>query len=531
MRLRGFASAVIALAVVLGANVGSATATTFCVPSFHAACPNSGGNVAKADVEEAMGLNSTDGIADQVIIAAGTFTENSTYEPEPATDSETFEPKGSDPLTVIGAGPAATVLTTPATGNVFIVNLSYNNSRAITIKDLTVRIPASLPDGLGSAFQLDGDVLDNVDIVSRNPDSGGIASAVGAGNVFRNGETRGESGGNLDDPMCACTMNGSLLVEDSTLTGATWALQASAVGAQLTTRRVRVVNAKNYGVIVTRGSATVENSVLGTVDGIGFYVSASADNGSIVANHITAVDTGSSSPAMEIQKTSGSGNASLTVSNSILRGFSSGYKVVAAAGPGIGVATLIGRYSNFPKAGVAAGVVDVATGNVDVDPKLLGNGSLPPSSPSVDAGDLAAGLTTDFLGALRPVDGNGDGIARRDQGAFEYQPPPRPVDECPVMAMCAFPPPADTTAPQTTIAKGPGKKLAKGKAKFSFASSEAGSRFECKLDGKKVTACKSPKRYSGLKSGRHTFKVWATDAAGNKDPTPAKRRFQVPAAD
>ena len=518
--------------MALAGAVDDARATTFCVPSFHAACPNSGGNVAKADVEEAMGLNSTDGIADQVIIAAGTFTENSTYEPEPATDSETFEPKGSDPLTVIGAGPAATVLTTPATGNVFIVNLSYNNSRAITIKDLTVRIPASLPDGLGAAFQLDGDILDNVDIVSRNPDSGGVVAAVGAGNVFRNGETRGESGGNVDDPMCACSTNGSLLVEDSTLTGATWALQASAVGAQLTTRRVRVVNAKNYGVIVTRGSATVENSVLGTVDGIGFYVSASADNGSIVANHVTAVDTGSSSPAMEIQKTSGSGNASLTVSNSILRGFSSGYTVVAAAGPGIGVATLIARYSNFPKAGVAAGVVDVATGNVDVDPKLLGNGSLPPSSPSVDAGDPAAGLTTDFLGALRPVDGNGDGIARRDQGAFEYQPPAPPGGGGGGGGGGGtVTPPSDTTAPQTTIAKGPGKKLAKGKAKFSFASSESGSRFECKLDGRKVAACKSPKRYSGLTAGRHTFKVWATDAAGNKDPTPAKRRFQVPAAD
>ena len=71
------------------------------------------------------------------------------------------------------------------------------------------------------------------------------------------------------------------------------------------------------------------------------------------------------------------------------------------------------------------------------------------------------------------------------------------------------PPPAaaaDTTPPQTKIAKGPGKKLAKGKAKFSFSSSEPGSSFACKLDKKKPAPCRSPKTYSGLKPGRHTFK-------------------------
>jgi hypothetical protein len=87
---------------------------------------------------------------------------------------------------------------------------------------------------------------------------------------------------------------------------------------------------------------------------------------------------------------------------------------------------------------------------------------------------------------------------------------------------------ADTTPPETKIVRGPGKKLAKGKAKFVFTSSEAGSTFACKLDGKTAAACRSPKSYSGLKPGRHSFRVWATDAAGNKDPSPAKRSFRVP---
>lgn len=88
--------------------------------------------------------------------------------------------------------------------------------------------------------------------------------------------------------------------------------------------------------------------------------------------------------------------------------------------------------------------------------------------------------------------------------------------------------PADSTPPKTTIVKGPGKALAQGVAKFRFSSSEAGSTFKCKLDGRRVARCKSPKRYRHLKPGRHTFRVWAIDAAGNKDSTPAKRRFRVP---
>lgn len=85
----------------------------------------------------------------------------------------------------------------------------------------------------------------------------------------------------------------------------------------------------------------------------------------------------------------------------------------------------------------------------------------------------------------------------------------------------------DTTPPQTKIVSGPGGALAKGIAKFRFRSSEPGSTLTCKLDNRKAARCKSPKTYKHLKPGRHRFKVWASDAAGNKDPTPAKRSFRV----
>jgi hypothetical protein len=88
-------------------------------------------------------------------------------------------------------------------------------------------------------------------------------------------------------------------------------------------------------------------------------------------------------------------------------------------------------------------------------------------------------------------------------------------------------PPPDTTPPNTVIKSGPKGKTHKRKATFRFTSTEPGSTFQCKLDGKPWKPCKSPKTYKGLKEGKHVFKVKATDAAGNVDPTPAKRIWRI----
>jgi Ca2+-binding RTX toxin-like protein len=58
-------------------------------------------------------------------------------------------------------------------------------------------------------------------------------------------------------------------------------------------------------------------------------------------------------------------------------------------------------------------------------------------------------------------------------------------------------------------------------------SSESGSVFQCSRDGAPFTTCTSPKRYTGLAAGGHTFSVRARDAAGNTDPTPATRKWTI----
>ena len=84
-----------------------------------------------------------------------------------------------------------------------------------------------------------------------------------------------------------------------------------------------------------------------------------------------------------------------------------------------------------------------------------------------------------------------------------------------------------TGAPDTTITSGPSGTVRSTTASFGFSSSESGSTFECSLDGAPFTACTSPKDYSALSQGGHTLEVAATDAAGNRDATPATRSWNV----
>jgi DNA-directed RNA polymerase specialized sigma24 family protein len=82
----------------------------------------------------------------------------------------------------------------------------------------------------------------------------------------------------------------------------------------------------------------------------------------------------------------------------------------------------------------------------------------------------------------------------------------------------------DTVAPATTITS---VSVSGKSAAFSFSSSEAGSTFECRLDGGAWQSCSSPRSYGGLKHGNHSFRVRAIDAAGNRDAAPALRSFSI----
>jgi hypothetical protein len=89
---------------------------------------------------------------------------------------------------------------------------------------------------------------------------------------------------------------------------------------------------------------------------------------------------------------------------------------------------------------------------------------------------------------------------------------------------------ADDKAPDTKRIKGPGSEVGRDRARagirFRFGSSDTSATFECRLDTGKWKGCKSGVRVK-TGSGRHTFRVRATDARGNVETAPAVWKFRV----
>ncbi len=112
---------------------------------------------------------------------------------------------------------------------------------------------------------------------------------------------------------------------------------------------------------------------------------------------------------------------------------------------------------------------------------------------------------------------------------FEVRALNRPDHPDPTPAVATFTVDTDTEPPQTTLTGGPSGTIAVATAIFSFESTEPGG-FQCRLDSIESSAwapCGSPRLYTALTDGPHSFEVRASDEAGNTDPTPAVAGFAV----
>ncbi len=96
----------------------------------------------------------------------------------------------------------------------------------------------------------------------------------------------------------------------------------------------------------------------------------------------------------------------------------------------------------------------------------------------------------------------------------------------------------DSTAPQTSISKGPPARVAalrkRGarrpksvRASFAFGSDDGSAHFLCRIDDAAFSSCASPAVRAKLRPGSHRFSVFAVDPAGNADGTPASRQFRI----
>jgi Tol biopolymer transport system component len=128
-------------------------------------------------------------------------------------------------------------------------------------------------------------------------------------------------------------------------------------------------------------------------------------------------------------------------------------------------------------------------------------------------------FSVDGVAMIGNADGSGEpqplNVGGVEAGAFEWAVKPKPVVAT-----------ASEQAPNGRIGKHPKKRTKKRRARFTFSSNQAGSRFECKLDKRPFRPCKSP-LVKRLRPGRHTFRLRAIGAAGLPDPTPAVFRWRI----
>jgi len=218
------------------------------------------------------------------------------------------------------------------------------------------------------------------------------------------------------------------------------------------------------GMYMENGSAALANVV--------FVGNSTLTDGGGLAGYGTSLSLTLTGATFAGNHADGSGGglalSAATIANSILWGNS------AVSNPQIsGSATVI--YSDVEGSGGSSswtltGVTD-GGGNIDIDPAFVsipspgdyGDLHLQSTSPAIDVGNNAAvpaGIITDLDGNDRIVDGDGNGTATVDMGAYEYNPsatpastptdtpPPAPTDTATAMPTAT---PTDTTTATPTL--------------------------------------------------------------------------------
>ena len=527
-----------AAAMILGAAVPSvAGATDYCVDT-------SCGGTQAASLDQALDHADDADDADRIFLGAKIYTPQ----------GPSFKYLAPGPVEIIGQGAGRTILT----GGSDAV-LSLRAGSGSSVHDLTVRLPQNAPGQMAGVVT--NSLLQRISVVEDptqvNAGRDGVQLAFGgtlANSTVQLGTgqltTAAVLGGRFG------VADGGNTIRESTLSADTGI--ASAHGA--TVERSRVTGLR-YGIRNLGDLTTVKDSLVRLTGPFGTAIraetSGTGDTNMIVDG--ATVVTPSSLDATGVAVTTFPApdeNVHLTLANSIVRG---AFTPLFARALGAGTATIADSYSDYePISNVAIGgtisesnITNVGDALFDETPghefRLL------PGSPLIDMGDPAAPQGLDVDGGARVADGNGDGFARRDLGAFELQP-----------AM-AGPPPgggtsggpaADTKAPLISGFRSRRSVFAVARTATPRAAQAArGTTLRYKLSESARVALKIQRkrgtryrtvgtlrrngvsgpnriRFTGrigrraLRAGRYRAVIMATDAAGNRS-APRRTSFQV----
>jgi hypothetical protein len=256
-----------------------------------------------------------------------------------------------------------------------------------------------------------------------------------------------------------------------------------------TLRNVRV-HALHMNIQIDQGLIDIDGLLLDTAnqagtEAIGIGTGAIAK---VTLRHATIVRHGSWT-ALSVNAYSVAAKASLIARDVVITG-AGGTDILRQSSNG-GVASVDIATSSYDPAktiGVVGlpGPTDLTVADPGFVDPVAGNYALRADSPLVDHGEAAlpAGLaTTDLAGGARLVDGNGDGVARTDIGAYEYAPPAPPAPPAGPAAPAA---PAGTAVP---IANGTGTGRV---ARLTLSTTNASQRLDRRGRFAVRAACAAP---------------------------------------
>ena len=515
MNCSRFAAAGIAVMALGVALPSVASAEDYCVAPNYDCGPN---NVQK--LQAALDLAASTQEADRVLLGVGTYVA-----PSGPPFGFTYNEPGSQ-VEIAGAGRGQTVVTgeTGATAHA----LSVRGAPGSSVHDLTVAIPTQA--GVNFTGLDTWNPARRIAIIEAENQINPVY-----GVVLKAGTILEDSSVTLDPARATIGVfmdSGS--GENSLVGSAVTATQGVSAVGPATVVRSRVTGGSR-GIIQYRNHLTVRDSLVRLVGAAGTALRAeeSQQPTAVTADGLTIIlpETPDFAGVCAYANKGWNQAVEIALTNSVIRG---GMNSLCAVVTDQGSAKVSASYSDYnPSENIALGGATIDEDHVtnvgdagfadpaNADFRLL------PGSPLVDRGDPDAAQGLDLDGNALLVDGNGDGFARRDLGAFELQPQ-------------AVPPAADTQAP---VISGFRARLARVRYTLSenarvtvrIQRRLAGHRARYRSLGRlsvsaKQGANRTPVsrriRRKALRPGRYRAVIVAIDSAGNRS-APKAASFRV----